>query len=116
MSESRQKPLVDEQGTLRRLGGDRELFQEFISIYMQDSQIMLLEIREGLQANDASEVGKSAHALKGLISNFGAKEFVDVVLEIERAGRAGDVSECGDDFRRLEQLQQQLSDELHTIS
>ena len=108
--------LVDEQGTLRRLGGDRQLFQDFISIFMEDSRVQLEKIREALNANDATAAETNAHSLKGLVSNFGAKECVEVALKIERAGRDGDVSNCEENFARLEKLQRQLEVELKELS
>lgn len=107
--------LVDEEGALKRLGGDRSLFDEFISIFLEDSPELLSEIRQGLKSDDANAVGKNAHSLKGLMSNFGAKECVEVALKIELAGRAGEVAECDDDFQRLEHLHGQLASELKSL-
>ena len=81
MSESDTNQLVDEDGTLKRLDGDRQLFSEFISIFLEDSDVLMGEIGDGLQNDDALKVCKSGHALKGLISNFGAKECVDIALK-----------------------------------
>jgi len=108
----RQSQLVDQNGTLRRLGGDQQLFNEFITIFIEDSPTLLEELRSGLSSQNAASVEKSAHSLKGLMSNFGAKECVELALKIELAGRAGVVTDCEDDFGKLQTLHAQLTDEL----
>lgn len=114
-NQDRQERLVDQEGALQRLGGDRQLFNEFITIYMEDSPTLLEEIRRGLSSNDASAVEKNAHSLKGLMSNFGAKECVEFALKIELAGRAGSVADCDEDFKNLESFHVRLSEELRSI-
>ena len=116
MIQNDSNPLVDEEGALKRLGGDRQLFSEFISIFMEDSEILMNQIGEGLKDTDAEKVCQSGHAFKGLVSNFGAKECVDVALRLELAGRAGDVSSCEEDFETLKQLHVQMKDELKALS
>jgi len=111
----RQEQLVDQAGALKRLGGDRQLFNEFITIYMEDSPMLMEELRSGLSSNNACLVEKSAHSLKGLMSNFGAKECVELALKIELAGRAGSVTDCKGDFKKLEALNEQLMEELKTL-
>ena len=108
-------PLVDEKGALQRLGGDRQLFCEFISIFMEDSEVLMSELSNGLQNSDAEQVSKSGHALKGLISNFGAKPCVDTAYKLELAGRTGDVSTCDDDFERLKELHSRMKEELQAF-
>ena len=107
--------LVDIDGALQRLGGDRQLFKEFITIFLEDSPALLKEIGEGLANNDPTGVEMTAHSLKGLMSNFGAKDCVDVALKIELAGRVGSVDSCDEDFRKLELLHSRLTDELKTL-
>ncbi|MDA8563685.1 Hpt domain-containing protein [Mariniblastus sp.] len=107
--------LVDLDGALRRLGGDRQLFNEFITIFLEDSPTLLEEIRSGLGSNDSAIVEKSAHSLKGLMSNFGAKQCVELALKIELAGRAGSVDDCGSAFTGLEAAHRQLTEELKTL-
>ena len=115
MSKQDQRSLVDQEGALQRLGGDHQLFNEFITIFVEDFPTLLDEIRSGLATGDASSVEKSAHSYKGLVSNFGAKECVELALNLELAGRAGDVSECDEEFGKLEALNEQLVDQLKEI-
>ena len=115
MTDNEPNQLVDEEGSLKRLGGDRQLFCEFISIFMEDSEVLMKEICDGLQNADADKVSKSGHALKGLISNFGAKECVDTAFKLELAGRTGDVSMCKADFEKLKELHNRMKEELQAL-
>lgn len=108
-------PLVDQAGTLKRLGNDRQLFVEFIAIFLEDTPALLNTMKKGIANDDPVDVSRSAHALNGIISNFGAQECVEVAWKIEAAGRSGDVSQCASDFERFEPLFQRLKNELQSI-
>ncbi len=111
-SNDESKKLLDLDSALKRLGGDQELFKEFVAIFLEDAPGMMKEIEDGLNGNDAGAVEKSSHALKGLVSNFGAKECVDVSLKLEKAGREGDLSKSPKDFGKLQTLYETLCAEL----
>ena len=115
MMSKKTEKLVEHSAALKRLGGDEQLFSEFITIFMEDSPALLEQIRGGLDSKDESTVERNAHALKGLVSNFGAKECVEVALKLELAGRAGSVDNCDEDFQKLESLHGQLTEELKTL-
>ena len=115
-SKDQQDQLVDQEGALRRLGGDGQLFREFITIFLEDSPTLLEEIRSGVDAGNATSVERSSHALKGLMSNFGAKECVEVALKLELAGREGAVDDCSKELKKLELLHEQLKDELKSLA
>lgn len=104
--------LVDVDSALKRLGGDQELFKEFVTIFLEDAPGMMEGLKDGIRESDATMVEKKSHALKGLISNFGAKTCVDVALKLERAGREGDLSKSPKDFEQLQTLYQTLTNEL----
>ena len=106
------KKLLELESALKRLGGDKELFKEFVEIFFEDSPELIKGIEDGLNVSDARAVEKSAHALKGLASNFGAKDFVDVSSEIEKAGREGSLAELPKDFKKLQRLYEKLCGEL----
>ena len=115
MSEARDgdpKKLLEFESSLKRLGGDEELFKEFVEIFFEDTPELMKGIEEGLNVSDARAVEKSAHALKGLVSNFGAKDFVDISSEIEKSGREGSLADSPKDFKKLQRLYETLCVEL----
>lgn len=104
--------LVELDAAINRLGGDRELFKEFVEIYLQDSSKLIQKIEVAIQQNDPEQLEKGAHALKGLMSNFGAKPCVEQALRFEKAGREGKVVEVADELENLKNLNRKLREEL----
>ncbi len=112
----KQLVLVEYEKSLQRLGGDKELFSEFVDIFMADSPKMIDDICSAIETADALALEKSAHALKGLMSNFGAKPCCDMALSLEIAGREQMLSEVDDQLPRLRELYAELCSELASIS
>ncbi len=108
--------LLELESSLSRLGGDRTLFGEFATIFLEDAPPLMQEISEGLDASSADTVERKAHALKGLTSNFGAKPCVKLMLAIEHAARHGELSEAKEAYDELIPLYQQLSLELQQFA
>lgn len=104
--------LVEYETSLHRLGGDRELFIEFIEIFMDDSPKLMAELSNAIETRDCLSLEKSAHALKGLMSNFGASPCCDSALKLELAGRNGELESVDHEFSKLKNYFKQLCVEL----
>lgn len=104
--------LVEYESSLRRLGDDRELFLEFVQIFRKDSPIMLENICTAVETDDCKQLEKSAHALKGLMSNFGARPCCECIQEFELAGRNDDVESVAKKVSTLKGWYDKLCSEL----
>ena len=104
--------LVDYDASLQRLGGDKELFDEFVQIFMTDSPKLLSDLESAVESGDCRAVHQAAHALKGLMSNFGAKPCCALALEFEIAGREQDIASVKEELTKLTRLYEKLCDEL----
>ena len=104
--------LVEYEASLRRLGDDRELFIEFIEIFMKDSPKLLEDICTAVKSVDCGLLEKSAHALKGLMSNFGAKPCCDCAQRFELAGRNREIGSVSQELSMLKQWYEKLCSEL----
>jgi len=106
--------LVDVDFSLRRLGGDSRLLNEIVQIFFEDSPEMMRELAVAVKAFDARGARQSAHALRGLVSNFGESEAVELVRKIELAAKEDDMVSARryyDDFRdKYETLHRELTD------
>ncbi len=78
------QPLFDYAGSLERMGGDKQLFSEMVGFLMSDAPLWLERIRTGLADGDAKLVHRSAHTLKGLVANFGAKPAISAAALVEQ--------------------------------
>ena len=93
---------MDQSEALERVGGDAALLSELIELYLAESVQLRRDVAAALQAGDASKLGRTAHTLKGAVSTFGAHPAREAAEQLERLGRAGDLSGAADAVARLE--------------
>src|ERR1019366_4019496 len=90
-------PLLDPQAieSLRAISPDDngEFLKELIDIYLTDTPLRIAEIEQSLAAENAVELSRAAHSIKGSSSNFGAAELAAIACEIEHKGKAAAFAE-----------------------
>ena len=106
----------DRPAALARVGDDLELLQEIARLFLDDASNMMSSIEQAIAARDAEALGRSAHTLKGCVSNFGAAEAYDAALNLERLGRAGDLASAPDGLDRLRRSLDNLRPELEQLA
>lgn len=104
--------LVDYEGAMKRLGGDRALFGQLIQIYDEDAPALLDAIRQAVEANNPQLLEQAAHRLKGLLANFGAEEATGLARELEQGGNTGRLHEAPQTLVCLERELIRLHDAL----
>lgn len=107
--------IVEYENSLRRLGGDVGLFIEFTKIFMDDSPQLMQEIKSAVAEFNYEQLEKSAHALKGLMSNFGAKRGCELAAVLENAGRNRNGEGAREMLARLKEQYALLCSELRTF-
>ena len=83
------------------VGGNMKLLARVRDAFAAQSPRLLESIRQSIVEADADTLYRSAHTLKGAISNFGDGDALSAVIDIERAGKSAD-------FQRAESLLPQL--------
>ncbi|MFT5324156.1 MAG: two-component system sensor histidine kinase/response regulator [Planctomycetaceae bacterium] len=106
--------LIDRERALDRMGGDEELLAGLIECFIEDAPDLLRQLDEALKAEDAAEVARAAHSLKGLAANFEAIACRDSAVTIEQLGRDGDLSNVKAKLKTLKQDVSDLIAELQT--
>ena len=86
------KRAFDGAELLERVDNDWEFLGDTVQMLATDGPALLEGIRRSADAGDASSVGRSAHTLKGMISNFCAPEAQAGALAVEQIGKSGDLS------------------------
>ena len=81
--------------------GDTELESELIVTFLADTAERLAELASVLAAGDASQIGRTAHALKGSAGNMGAETLQALARDLEEVGKTGDVAAVQPTFERL---------------
>lgn len=108
--------LFDRAQALERVEGDEELFDEIVRLFLETSPGMLAQLQEALNRGDDAALSKSAHKLKGAISNFGARKAVEEAQALEDMGHAGNLENAPAAFERLVQLLNRLNSALAGMS
>src|SRR5687767_13990682 len=108
-------PLFNETELLERVDGDLAFLTETVQMLDADGRALLADVCQALAAGDAPAVGRAAHALKGMISNFCAPEAQQSALEVERIGRGGDLAPAPAAVAALEQRMEALIAELQSF-
>jgi PAS domain S-box-containing protein len=98
---------------LGNLEADEALMREIIQIFLRDYQAALDRLSDALKLSDRAEVSAQAHALRGMVRNFGATRAAGLAAQLER--RNGPDTAVPDPltvFTRLSAEVQALADEL----
>ncbi len=86
MVENSQEPgeQIDRVSLLERVEGDQELLAEMIHLFQEDAPNLLTAMRDALQRGDMTVLERSAHSLKGAVSNLSAKATAAAALQLEK--------------------------------
>jgi signal transduction histidine kinase/CheY-like chemotaxis protein/HPt (histidine-containing phosphotransfer) domain-containing protein len=85
------KNIFDKAGLLDRLMGDQKLANKIVGEFLEDAPHRFTALKEALDNGDAPSVQFQAHTIKGQSANMGGEALSETALEIEKAGRAGDL-------------------------
>ena len=92
-TERRDEVPVDLEGfrAVMRAAGVEEVVDTTIAIYLDDAPGIFEKIESSVEADDAEGVRKAAHSLKSASGNIRANRLYEMLQEMERLGRDGDV-------------------------
>jgi two-component system, sensor histidine kinase and response regulator len=108
--------VLDKSKILERVGGDLELLNEIVALFLENCEQLLSEIRHAFSNKDAELLERTAHALKGSISNFEAASAVQAALKLEMTGRSGDLTQAGPLIVQLENEVYRVREALTTLN
>ena len=82
---------LNEAALMAHVGGDEQLLHEIVDLFLEDLPERLAAVRKAVRRRDALALSSAAHALKGAVSHFAARDSFEFALKLERMGRAGDL-------------------------
>jgi HPt (histidine-containing phosphotransfer) domain-containing protein len=97
-----------------RLRGDTALLKELAELFLAEDVKIQASINDAVARRDAAALQYAAHALKGAVGNFMAKDAFQAAQQLEELGRSGDLSEVDPVRARVDQTVQQLKSALAT--
>jgi HPt (histidine-containing phosphotransfer) domain-containing protein len=95
--------VIDREGALSRLDGDEELWMEIRQIWLEDVAEMELAVLKALDSQDADQLRRAAHALKGSSGNVGAAQVAELAKFLEHEAPQAQWSSLADGVTRLKQ-------------
>ncbi|MEO7144567.1 MAG: Hpt domain-containing protein, partial [Bryobacteraceae bacterium] len=109
-------PRWDRATALARMGGDEQLLSEVAALFLDDYPKLLRALQEGVACGDVRVVERTAHTLKGSVSNFGAEEVCRAALYLETLGRTGDLAPAAEALGQLESALEALNPDLVALA
>ena len=107
--------VLDLEVALARVGGDKQLLREIADLFLEECPRAFAEIQASIAAGDAAKLENAAHALKGSVSNFGARDAVAAAFRLEQMGRANELSDAEAMLHKLEIALSAVCAELATL-
>ena len=111
-----QLPVFDKSGMMSRLMDDEELARMVVEGFLEDIPRQIAVLKTCLEAGDAAGTERQAHTIKGASANVGGERLREVVFEIEKAAKAGDLIAAGrllvDLGVQFDRLNQEMTKEL----
>ncbi len=83
--------------------GEGAILAEVIGIFFDETPRHLDGLRNAVNARDAAELARVAHAFKSASGNVGAAIVVKLCRELERVGRSGELADAPPLLREIEQ-------------
>jgi two-component system, sensor histidine kinase and response regulator len=93
--------VPDREQLMAAFDHDWSFFKDCVGMFREDYPEMLSAIRETIRSGDAPGLRRSAHALKGMVGNFGAKAIARTAFVLEEMGRRAELSEGELAFQQL---------------
>jgi CheY-like chemotaxis protein/anti-sigma regulatory factor (Ser/Thr protein kinase) len=96
--------------------GDAELLRSLASIFLEDADTTMSQIREYISSGDAAALAGAAHRLKGAAAVFGAADVVAAAQVLEGLGRSGELSAADAACDQLERRLVGLTARLNAVA
>jgi signal transduction histidine kinase/DNA-binding response OmpR family regulator/ligand-binding sensor domain-containing protein/HPt (histidine-containing phosphotransfer) domain-containing protein len=84
---------IDWRRLKKMFGADPGTVRRFVNQYMQETSVLIEQLRAALNSGHASEVGVLAHRGKGTSANFGMEAMTEPLQRLEDAARSADLSD-----------------------
>ena len=98
-----QSDIFNAEDLLKRLMGDEELARPIVVGFLNDIHKQILALKDYLAHGDVPSVQRQAHTIKGAAANVSCNNLRDAALEMEKAGKGGDLERAAVLMPRIEE-------------
>jgi len=104
--------IFSEEAALASVDGDMDLLKEIVGMFGNEHPIVLSNILIAVNEGNAAMLDRSAHTLKGLVGNFGARNAFEIALKLEMMAKNGNLSGAKEVFASLNKEMERLQNAL----
>ncbi len=108
------EPPFDRDVVMNRVGGDRDLLNEVVQLFLADAPILVAQVRKAIGGGDAPALERAAHTLKGLVANFSVTAAV-AASQLENMARQKNLAEAHESLQQVEHQVSQLTAALQAL-
>lgn len=76
--------FLNEQEALERFGGEIELYEEILCMFMNEPQFSLTSVQKHIREGNMAEAASHVHRLKGTAGTIGAEKLYTVCSQAEQ--------------------------------
>ena len=113
---SRAKGVIDTVALLAGVDGNHRILRDLVRLFLRDCPKRLAGVKEAIRSDDAEALRRYAHALKGSVGNFAAKNAFAAAQRLELIGASGDLNSAGEACLKLESELALLCDALRELT
>jgi|SoiMethySBSTD1v2_1073268.scaffolds.fasta_scaffold18751_2 two-component system, sensor histidine kinase and response regulator len=84
--------VLDGRALLAQVDGNVRLLGKLTRLFLADCPARVSHIRQAMVSRDPQALQQAAHALKGAMANFAARDAVEAALKLEMMGRRRDLA------------------------
>lgn len=107
---------VNTAEALARLDDDREIYEELIEAFLQDSPADMNNLRTAVSALDMVKIAYHAHKIKGAALTLGAERLSNCAEILEKAARKEEAADYHALFRDMEAEYTTAAEELASFN
>lgn len=93
--------LVDKDGALVRVGGDEDIYNELMDLFLENSSEQIKELQEAVRKRESEEITRLAHSIKGAAANLGILHVQKTADELELIGAENRIQEASKSLNSL---------------
>lgn len=103
-SNGHDQQAIDERALKDMFGDDQETFKEILASFVEPSEVIIRDLKDGHAERSAASVKDAAHKLKSSARSVGANALADACLALETAGKEEDWAQIDEIAPTLDSL------------
>ena len=113
--EEKKDSVIDRKTALARIDGDEALLGELAGLFCHESVRMISAVQDAVARQNADDLHRAAHFLKGSVATFAAQPAFEAALKLETIARSGEFTGAEDAQAALETEVERLRSELQEL-